>query len=148
MNKIIFAYWEHFDDLRKVNIYDEKQRSVEESAFLIDMPELFRVILFKKNKSIEKKMSLEEVEELLSNKCNFKMVVIVSNMKKEIYSVISNVSRLKGICSPFIELENSIMYFPQLSYSDLGFLKYLSEQKNMKNYKLHIVSSCRGGKYV
>ena len=102
----------------------------------------------KKNKSIEKKMSLEEVEELLSNKCNFKMVVIVSNMKKEIYSVISNVSRLKGICSPFIELENSIMYFPQLSYSDLGFLKYLCEQKNMKNYKLHIVSSCRGGKYV
>lgn len=148
MNKIIFAYWEHFDDLRKVNIYDEKQRSVEESAFLIDMPELFRVILFKKNKSIEKKMSLEEVEELLSNKCNFKMVVIVSNMKKEIYSVISNVSRLRGICSPFIELENSIMYFPQLSYSDLGFLKYLCEQKNMKNYKLHIVSSCRGGKYV
>lgn len=82
--------------------------------FLLICLNYFRVILFKKNKSIEKKMSLEEVEELLSNKCNFKMVVIVSNMKKEIYSVISNVSRLKGICSPFIELENSIMYFPAI----------------------------------
>ena len=77
-----------------------------------------------------------------------KFIAVMWCMKKEIYSVISNVSRLKGICSPFIELENSIMYFPQLSYSDLGFLKYLCEQKNMKNYKLHIVSSCRGGKYV
>ena len=57
MNKIIFAYWEHFDDLRKVNIYDEKQRSVEESAFLIDMPELFRVILFKKNKVLKRNVT-------------------------------------------------------------------------------------------
>ena len=61
MNKIIFAYWEHFDDLRKVNIYDEKQRSVEESAFLIDM-NYFGLYYLKRIKVLKRKCHLRRLK--------------------------------------------------------------------------------------
>lgn len=88
-------------------------------------------------------MTPSEIEKLLIGKQKYKMVAIFSEKKEEIYSMLSNVSQAKGICSPFIEVESGIMYFPQLTYSDVGFLKSLCDQRELKDYKIRLVIQSR-----
>lgn len=129
------------NDSKKVNIYDCESQSAEEMDFFISLSSVYRVFIYKKNKAVEKRMTPSEIEKLLIGKQKYKMVAIFSEKKEEIYSMLSNVSQAKGICSPFIEVESGIMYFPQLTYSDVGFLKSLCEQRELNDYKIRLVST-------
>lgn len=112
----------------------------------------YTIFWFSKKKIASKQVSISDLESELNSKKKVKMVMIlVQNAQKEqIYDALSEISRKKGICSPIIELENAILYFPELRYSDLGLLAFLCEQKvNIKKYNLSM-TSCRliGGRCV
>lgn len=126
---------------KRVNIYDCKSQFFEEIDFFISFSSVYRVFICKRSKSVEKRMTPDEIIKLLTGKKKYKMVAIDSEEKKEIYSLLSLVSRSRGICSPFIEVKTGIMYFPQLTYSDVGFLKNLCEQRELKDYKIRLVST-------
>lgn len=129
------------NDSKKVNIYDCESQSAEEMDFFISFSSVYRVFIYKRSKSVEKRMTPDEIIKLLTGKKKYKMIAIYTEEKKEIYSILSNVSLTRGICSPFIEVESGIMYFPQLTYSDIGFLKSLCEQRELKDYKIRLVST-------
>ena len=127
------------NEVRKVNIYNYESQSINEIDFFVDSSSLYTIYICKKNKGTKKIMTSNEIVKLLTGKQKFKMVAIHAEEKKEIYSILSHVSQVNGICSPLIEEVSGIMYFPQLTYSDMGFLKNLCEQKNLKDYKLRLV---------
>ena len=126
---------------KRVNIYDCKSQFFEEIDFFIRFFLCIQSSYMQKSKSVEKRMTPDEIIKLLTGKKKYKMVAIYSEKKKEIYSLLSLVSRSRGICSPFIEVKTGIMYFPQLTYSDVGFLKNLCEQRELKDYKIRLVST-------
>ena len=101
------------------------------------------VILLTKNKILTELLSLDELENELLQIRNLKMVFIsVPNTKRaSIYKILNKISKKRGTCSPLIEIDKAIIYFPQLRYSDLGLLRFLCQQnKNIKEYKLLMAS--------
>ena len=140
--------WSYYEKLVKkyviMSIYDADKKVHKQVIYIPNQSlKKYRVNLFKNRKVMEKKLSLNMLEELLSNECKYQMVTInVRKEKKDIYIIISKVSKKKGICSPFIEMEDCILYFPQLRYSDLDLLRYLCEQKKIEGYRLLMVSGC------
>lgn len=145
MKNIVMAYCDQLVKRSiRVNVYDRNMETHEKFVFLPNQSaKNYRVNLLKNRKVVQKELSLDKIEELLTNKCKYQMVTIYSKEeKKEIYSIIGKVSKKNGICSPFIELEDCVMYFPQLRYSDLDLLRYLCEQRKIKRYKLLMVSGC------
>lgn len=143
MKGSIMAYWEQLEKkYRQVKIIDDNNGIIGETLFIQNSSSrLFKVNLFSSNVIIEKEISSDKLEELLKGRCKYKMVSIASKRnKKGIYSVLNKVSKANGVCSPFVELEDSILYFPQLRYSDFGLIRHLCEQKELQKYKLLIVS--------
>jgi len=142
--RLLLYYKEFIDKLRKFKIYDVEQEGYKECMFFVDsLLRNFELILYKKNKIKKIKLSFNELEEFLINKCNYQMVFITSReRKKDIYNLINKVSKKRGICAPFIELDAGVMYFPQLKYADVGLLRYLCEQEKIKKYKLLMMGSC------
>lgn len=145
MKNVVFAYYEQLVKRSvRVNVYDGNMKTHQKFVFIPNSSSRnYRVNLLKNGKVIVKELSLDKIEELLTNKCKYKMITIyLKEEKKEIYSIIGKVSKKNGICSPFIELEDCIMYFPQLRYYDLDLLRYLCEQRKIERYKLLMVSGC------
>lgn len=142
--RLLLYYKEFIDKLREFKIYDVEQEGYKECMFFVDsLLRNFELILYKKNKIKKIKLSFNELEEFLINKCNYQMVFITSReRKKDIYNLINKVSKKRGICAPFIELDAGVMYFPQLKYADVGLLRYLCEQEKIKKYKLLMMGSC------
>lgn len=132
-----------------IKVFDSKVQSCNKSTDLsveeIQMVEdvfgnnEYSVLLFK-NRKIEKKyLSLMRFKEELIKlrKCKIVSISVVNRDKNQIYKIISEVSRKKGVCAPMLELADAIIYFPQLSYSDIGLLRYLCEKnREMLDYKL------------
>lgn len=145
MKNIVWAYYEQLiKQCICVNVYDRNREVYKKTKFLPSpSSKKYRVNLFKNKKITQKELSLDEMERLLSNKCKCQMITINSKEdKKKIYGIIGKASKRNGSCSPFIEVEDCIMYFPQLGYSDLDLLKYLCEQRKIERYKLLMASEC------
>ena len=145
MKNIVLAYFERFvKRYVRVNVYDSSMETYEKLVCIPDLySKKYRISFIKNEKIVQKELSLDKMEALLTNKCKYQMVIIhLKEDKKEIYSILGKVSKKNGMCAPFIELEDGVMYFPQLRYSDLDLLKYLCEQRKMKRYKLLMVSGC------
>lgn len=145
MKNIILAYYKQLiQGYIRAKVYNRDEKIFGKAIFFVaQSSKCYRVNLFKKKAVIEKKLSLDAIEDLLSNKWKYQMISIdCKEDKKDIYRVIGKVSKKNGICSPFIELENCIIYFPQLRYSDLDLLKYLCEQRKIERYRLLMVSGC------
>lgn len=143
MKNIILACLEQLANGRmKFKMYNKNLDVFEENIFVSHITvETFRVDLCKKDRVVEKELSIEQIEKLLSNDCNYKMIKIFPQKNKgEIYNVFRKVAKIKGVCAPFLELEDSIIYFPMLRYSDLDLLRYLCENSRIKKYKLLMTS--------
>ncbi|RHV65874.1 hypothetical protein DXB18_08340 [Clostridium sp. OM02-18AC] len=123
-------------------LYDLIREDYDEKILFLDSSQkLFCVRLIKKGKIKEMKLSFNELEKLMSSKCKYQMIFIDSKEQKNlICSLINKVSKIKGVCSPFIERDDGIIYFPQLRYADVGLLKYLCEQRKIEKYKLFLAS--------
>lgn len=132
-----------------IKVFDSKVQScnkstdlsVEEVQMVEDVSENIEcsVLLFK-NRKIEKKYlsPLQIKEELIKlRKCKAVSISVRNRDKNQIYKIISEVSRKKGVCAPMLELADAIIYFPQLNYSDIGLLRFLCEKNgDMPDYKL------------
>lgn len=132
-----------------IKVFDSKMQSCNKSTNLsvVEIPmgeDAFEntkySVLFFKDKKIKKKylLPVQFKEELIKlRKCKLVSISVRNRDKNQIYKIIGEVSRKKGICAPILELADAIIYFPQLNYSDIGLLRHLCEENgNMLDYKL------------
>ena len=112
----------------------------------------YTIFLVTKKRVSKEVMSLAELKLEMSRNQKIKMVMILfeNNQRKYIHDMFCEISREKGICSPIIELDKGMLYFPELRYSDLGLLMFLCERNiDNKDYRLFMSSgNLIGGRYV
>lgn len=123
-------------------IYDvEKEQYYEIKHSNCDLTKKIKVVFYSKKKIVRKELDREELVNMLLKKSIFRMVSIcVCDSKEIVYGVLSEVSAIRGVASPFVLRQDNIIYFPQLRYSDLGLIKYMCENEKMEKYKLLMAS--------
>ena len=145
MNAIIKSYFERLRKrFREVKIYNGNNNTVEDVGYyIVNESSKVHTVFYSKKMLVKKCLTYEQLKHELINSSGFMMISIATNeCKKEIYSVLGAVSKYNGISAPFIEIQNNIIYFPKLRYSDLGLIKHLCELNNMKEYRLLLASGC------
>ncbi len=121
-------------DAEKKTFFDVNQSSAEMEVEIL-------VSLFSKNRVVKKKLSMQELQNILLKNNNYRIVLISSNDGNNIYRLLGTVSKIKGFSSPFLEDENNILYFPKLRYSDIGLIRYFCNLEHKNEYKLRMVCS-------
>lgn len=111
---------------------------------------LYSTYFVSSKKRERKVLSIMELEKEIRNCRRVKMIMIENGVYGEVYSLLCKISKERGICSPIIELEKALLFFPELRYSDMGLLDYICEQNSdIKNYSLKMSGSgLIGGAYV
>ncbi len=120
-------------------LFVEEMQTVEHLSNKQDEKIIYSVFFFGKGIIKKRDLSLLQLQEELFRlrKCKMVSVFVRKKDKLQIFKIISEVSRRRGICAPMLEIDDAIIYFPQLNYSDLGLLRYLCEKDhNMSDYKL------------
>lgn len=107
----------------------------------MDETMVFSVKFVKGRKVTAKTLSGKEIIRELSQKSNYKMVLISVREEEKpfVFKALNEVSKVKGYSDPIVEVEKAIMYFPKLRYSDLGLLKYLCD-RSMNDYRILLAS--------
>lgn len=107
----------------------------------MDETMFFSVKFVKGRKVTAKTLSGKEIIRELSQKSNYKMVLISVREEEKpfVFKALNEVSKVKGYSDPIVEVEKAIMYFPKLRYSDLGLLKYLCD-RSMNDYRILLAS--------
>lgn len=117
-----------------------------------DKEQLYTTFFVSKKKKEMKELSLEELENEIRGCKNAKMILIQKRKAclYEVRAILDRISKERGICSPIIEMDRAIMYFPELRYSDMGLLDYICKQNgDLDDYSLKMTgSSLIGGIYV
>ena len=113
---------------------------------------LFTTFFVSRTKKDMKELSLGELETEIRDCAHAKMIMIMTkeDYAYEVRELLNKLSKERGICSPVIEKDRSILYFPQLRYSDMGLLEYICMHNvNLDKYSLKMTGSkLIGGMYV
>ncbi len=145
MSIVVKKYFELFQRMNCVRIYDVITEKITNNIIFLhhaDVPKV-HVSFMTKDKTIEKNLTMSQLENALGDDKKYKLINIdMGNFRKDIYCVIGNVSEHKGICAPFLETCNNIIYFPKLRYSDVGLLRYICDSEIVGDYKLLMASNC------
>lgn len=105
---------------------------------------LFTTFFVSRRKIMMKELPLDELKTEIRGCRRVKMIMIMIEDKctDEVSELLNNVSKERGICSPVIEVNKAIMYFPELKYSDMGLLDYICKQNlDLDDYSLKMSGS-------
>lgn len=105
---------------------------------------LFTTFFASRRKIMMKELPLDELKTEIRGCRHVKMIMIMIEDKcaDEVSELLNNVSKERGICSPVIEVNKAIMYFPELKYSDMGLLDYICKQNSdLDDYSLKMSGS-------
>ncbi len=138
MNTIIKKYFELFQRIKHVRIHDILSGTTDNIIYLkCAESDKAHVSFVTRGMTTEKDLTMEQLERAVVNTKKYKFIIIdTKNCRNDVYGVIGNISKHKGICAPFLETYHSIIYFPKLRYSDVGLLQYMV----LGDYKLLMAS--------
>lgn len=106
--------------------------------------QIFTTFFVSRKKTEMRSLSVEELETEICD-CDYaKMIMIMTkgDSANKIRELLNKISKERGVCSPIIEKDRAIMYFPKLRYSDMGLLEYICEHKaNLDNCSLRMTGS-------
>ena len=114
--------------------------------------QLYTTFFVSRKKTDMKELSLGELEAEIRDCAHAKMIMIMTkeDCAYEVRELLNKLSKERGICSPVIEKDRSILYFPKLRYSDMGLLEYICMHNvNLDKFSLKMTGSkLVGGMYV
>jgi len=144
MSTAVKKYFELFQRIKHVRIHDVLSGTTDSISYLKrEDSDKVHVSFVTKDKTIEKDLTMEQLESALVDTKKYKFINIdTENCRNDVYGVISNVSTHKGVCAPFLETYHNIIYFPKLRYSDVGLLKYICDSNIVGDYKLLMANEC------
>lgn len=106
--------------------------------------QIFTTFFVSRRKTDMKSLSVGELETEIRD-CDYAKMIMIMTKEDGVYKIrelLNRISKERGVCSPIIEKDRAIMYFPKLRYSDMGLLEYICEHKaNLDKCSLRMTGS-------
>lgn len=112
---------------------------IDDTHIRKDEEQLYTTFFVSRKKTNMKELSLGELEKEIRDCVHAKMIMIMKKEDRvyEVRELLNKLSKERGICSPVIEMDRAILYFPKLRYSDMGLLDYICiHNLNLDKYSL------------